>query len=403
MLKGKKIILGVTGSIAAYKSALLLRLLVKEGCEVQVLMTSAGKEFITPVTMSALSGKPVLGDFFNTGDGTWHSHVDLGLWADAMIIAPASANTLGKMAAGICDNLLLTTYLSAKSPVFIAPAMDLDMYLHPATIQNLKTLESFGNRIIEPGSGELASGLYGKGRMEEPENIIKVLKSYFNGVIPADSSLKDKSIIVTAGPTYEAIDPVRYIGNHSSGKMGYAIAEALAERGAHVTLVSGPVAITTEHPRIKIIKVTSALDMYNVVISVFKKADGVVFCAAVADYTPSVELSDKLKRTGDKLVVELTPTKDIAQEIGAMKSKDQKLIGFALETSNGLENAKAKLIKKSLDFIVLNGITDGAGFGGDTNKITIVDKHNSVTEFPLKSKRELAIDIVSKIEELFQV
>ncbi len=402
MLKGKKIILGVTGSIAAYKSALLLRLLVKEGCEVQVLMTSAGKEFITPVTMSALSGKPVLCEFFNTGDGTWHSHVDLGLWADAMVVAPASANTLGKMVAGICDNLLLTTYLSAKCPVFIAPAMDLDMYLHPATTQNLKTLVSFGNHIIEPGAGELASGLYGKGRMEEPENIIKVLKDYFFGNIVVNSVLREKRFIVTAGPTYEAIDPIRFIGNHSSGKMGYAIAETLAERGAEVVLVSGPVSIKTEHPRIKVIHVVSASEMKQAVLRNFEKSDGVVSCAAVADYTPSVKHTDKLKRTTDNMVINLEPTSDIAQELGELKKPNQKLIGFALETSNGVENAKGKLIKKNLDFIVLNGIVDGSGFGVETNKITIIDKYNSVTEFPLKSKREVAFDIVTMIEELFQ-
>lgn len=403
MVKGKKIILGVTGSIAAYKSALILRLLIKEGAEVQVLMTSAGKEFITPVTMSALSGKPVLGEFFNTGDGTWHSHVDLGLWADAMLIAPASANTLGKMASGICDNLLLTTYLSAKCPVFIAPAMDLDMYLHPSTQANLERLSSYGNRIIEPGSGELASGLYGKGRMEEPAVLVQILKDYFAGtLLPINTSLKSKKILVTAGPTYEHIDPVRYIGNHSSGKMGYAIAETLAESGAEVTLVSGPVSISTEHPRITVVKVTSAQEMYHEATTRFSSMDGAVSCAAVADYKPKTALPEKLKRLDDNLFVEFEATKDIAQELGRMKKSHQILVGFALETTIGMESALAKLKKKNLDFIVLNSLQDkGAGFGGDTNKITLIDSNNNSTEYPLKTKREVAADIVGRIAELF--
>lgn len=402
MLKGKKIILGVTGSIAAYKSALLLRMLVKEGAEVQVLMTSAGKEFITPVTMSALSGKPVLGEFFNTGDGTWHSHVDLGLWADAMIVAPASANTIGKMVNGICDNLLLTTYLSAKCPVFIAPAMDLDMYGHPSTQLNLEKLISYGNIVIEPGSGELASGLFGKGRMEEPIEIVKKLTSYFSNTIsPLLPSLAKKKVLVTAGPTFEHIDPVRFIGNHSSGKMGYALAETLAEHGAFITLVSGPVAISTEHPRIKVVKVVSAQEMYEAATSCFKDMDVAVSCAAVADYTPKSISSKKLKRVENTLILELEATKDIALELGRMKQSNQVLVGFALETNDGLENAKQKLIKKNLDFIVLNSLEDkGAGFGVDTNQITLINRDNKVSKFPLKSKRDVAHDIVANIAEI---
>lgn len=402
MLKGKKIILGVTGSIAAYKSALLLRLLVKEGAEVQVLMTAAGKEFITPVTMSALSGRPVLGEFFNTGDGTWHSHVDLGLWADVMIVAPASANTMGKMVNGICDNLLLTTYLSAKCPVFVAPAMDLDMYLHPSTQANIEKLISFGNKIIEPGSGELASGLYGKGRMEEPAVIVEHLKDFFAGKVRRElPKLIKRKILVTAGPTYEHIDPVRFIGNHSSGKMGYALAECLAEFGAEVTLVSGPVSITTEHPRISIIKVTSAKEMYDVVMTRFEQMDAVISCAAVADYRPKVMSDNKIKRIDNELTIELEATQDIAGELGRRKRAQQILVGFALETNNAAANAKAKLEKKNLDFIVLNSLEDtGAGFGVDTNKITIIDRNNKIEEYPLKSKLDVAKDIVVKLSQL---
>ncbi|MBP8849802.1 MAG: bifunctional phosphopantothenoylcysteine decarboxylase/phosphopantothenate--cysteine ligase CoaBC [Breznakibacter sp.] len=402
MLKGKKVILGVTGSIAAYKSALLLRLLVKEGAEVQVLMSAAGKEFITPVTMSALSGRPVLGEFFNTGDGTWHSHVDLGLWADVMIIAPASANTMGKMVNGICDNLLITTYLSAKCPVFVAPAMDLDMYLHPSTQANLEKLISYGNKIIEPGSGELASGLYGKGRMEEPAVIVECIKYFFADIIRQElPNLIKRKVLVTAGPTYEHIDPVRFIGNHSSGKMGYAIAECLAEFGAEVTLVSGPVTITTEHPRISVVKVTSAKEMYDAVMANFEKMDAAISCAAVADYRPKTVSSSKIKRVESELNIELEATADIAAELGRRKAAHQLLVGFALETNNGAANAKAKLEKKNLDFIVLNSLEDsGAGFGVDTNKITIIDRNNKIEEYPLKSKLEVAKDIVVKLSEL---
>ena len=402
MLKGKKIILGVTGSIAAYKAALLLRILVKNGAEVQVLMTEAGKQFITPVTMSALSGKPVLGQFFNTGDGTWHSHVDLGLWADAMLVAPASANTLAKMASGICDNLLLTTYLSAKCPVFVAPAMDLDMYRHPTTLANINRLASFGNIIIEPGSGELASGLYGKGRMEEPDEIAKVLKNHFAGLCENNlTALKNRNIMVTAGPTYENIDPVRFIGNHSSGKMGYAIAETLAQYGANVTLISGPVSISSEHPRIKVVKVTTAQEMFDAATASFRSVDVAISCAAVADYTPKIKAVNKLKRTEKELTIELEATKDIALELGNMKQPHQILVGFALETSDGVENAKIKLTKKNLDFIVLNTMEDkGAGFGADTNLITIIEKDNKITKYPLKLKSEVAKDIVNKIIDL---
>lgn len=395
MLKGKKIILGITGSIAAYKSAYLLRLLVKEGAEVQVIMTKAGKEFITPVTMSALSGRPVLGEFFESSDGTWHSHVDLGLWADLMLVAPASANTMGKMASGICDNLLLTTYLSAKCPVFIAPAMDLDMFRHPANQDNIKKLKEYGATIIEPGTGELASGLCGKGRMEEPENIVERLKAFFSD---EDRSLEGKKILITAGPTYEKIDPVRFIGNYSSGKMGFALAEEAARRGAEVTLVTGPSQLKTSHPSVTRVDVESARQMKEACEKYFPSADAAVMSAAVADYTPETVADNKMKRTGDDLVIKLKPTTDIAAMLGKSKRDDQVLVGFALETSEGRKNAVEKLKRKNLDFIVLNSLEDeGAGFMGDTNKITIINKENKTEEFPLKSKQEVASDIIDHL------
>ncbi len=396
MLEGKKIILGITGSIAAYKSAFLLRLLIKEKAEVQVLMTKAGKEFITPVTMSALSGRPVLGEFFESSDGTWHSHVDLGLWADLMLIAPASANTMGKMAAGICDNLLLTTYLSAKCPVFIAPAMDLDMYKHPANQASIKKLQEYGATIIEPGTGELASGLSGKGRMEEPEQIVERIKEFFESA--EEKPLKGKKMLITAGPTYEKLDPVRFIGNYSSGKMGFAIAEEAAAKGAEVILVAGPVKEKVRHKKIKRIDVESAGEMKDACEKIFPDVDAAVMAAAVADYTPKTASENKMKRTGDSLVLELVPTTDIAAMLGNMKRDDQLLVGFALETTDARKNAAYKLKRKNLDFIVLNSLEDeGAGFMVDTNKITIIDKENKIEEFPLKSKQEVAADIVDRL------
>lgn len=400
MLKGKKIILGITGSIAAYKSAYLLRSLVKEGAEVQVIMTPAAKNFITPVTMAALSGKPVLGSFFENSDGSWHSHVDLGLWADLMLVAPASANTMGKMVNGIADNLLVTTYLSAKCPVFVAPAMDLDMYKHPSTQQNINKLKEFGAHIIDPGSGELASGLVGKGRMEEPDRIVEMLQSFWASQRQPES-LAGRKILLTAGPTYEKIDPVRFIGNYSSGKMGYAMAEELAQRGAKVVLVSGPVKLKAQHPNIEVVKTESAAQMYQACIEHFPSCTGAIMAAAVADFTPSLTDTQKIKRKGVSIALELQPTKDIASALGEMKNSAQFLVGFALETHDALENAQMKLRKKNLDFIVLNSLEDeGAGFMTDTNKITIIDRYNNKTLYPLKEKSEVAKDIINKIEEL---
>ncbi|NCB08881.1 MAG: bifunctional phosphopantothenoylcysteine decarboxylase/phosphopantothenate--cysteine ligase CoaBC, partial [Bacteroidia bacterium] len=392
--EGKKIILGITGSIAAYKAAILLRLLVREGAEVQVVITPAGKEFITPVTLSALSGKPVISEFFGAGDGTWHSHVDLGLWADAMLVAPATASSLGKMAHGIADNMLITTYLSAKCPVFIAPAMDLDMFAHPSTQRNLTILKEFGNCIIEPQTGHLASGLEGKGRMEEPENILESVVDFFN----RKKKLLNKTFLVSAGPTYEKIDPVRFIGNYSSGKMGYGIAGELAARGARVILVSGPVSLTIQNSAIHVISVESADEMYDECMRWFPSCDGAVMSAAVADFTPVSPESQKTKRGKSLWNIELQPTRDIAEALGKIKSDRQLLAGFALETNDELENARHKLQKKNLDFIVLNSLNDaGAGFRVDTNKITIIDKNNNQQTFELKSKREVAADIVEKI------
>ena len=394
MLKGKKIILGITGSIAAYKACLIIRGLIKKGAEVQVVITPAGKEFITPITLSALTSKPVISDFFAQKDGTWNSHVDLGLWADAMLIAPATASTLGKMANGVADNMLITTYLSAKSQVFIAPAMDLDMFAHPSTHRNLDILRSYGNIIIEPTAGELASHLVGKGRMEEPENIIAVLEEYF----AKGEDLQGKKVLITAGPTYEQIDPVRFIGNYSSGKMGFAIAEECAKRGAKVSLVAGPVQVEAKHPNITRINVRSAQEMHDASVVEFKDSDIAILAAAVADYTPAQTASVKMKRKeGEELNLELKPTQDIAAHLGKLKKENQRIVGFALETNNELEHAKQKLEKKNFDFIVLNSLQDqGAGFQCDTNKIYLIDKE-SKTEFPLKSKSEVATDIINRL------
>ena len=397
MMKGKKIVLGITGSIAAYKAAVLTRGLIKEGAEVQIVITPAGKEFITPITLSALTSKPVISEFFAQRDGTWHSHVDLGLWADAMVIAPATASTIGKMAHGIADNMLVTTYLSMKAPVFIAPAMDLDMFAHPSTQHNLDILRSYGNHIIEPASGELASHLVGKGRMEEPEKIIEVLEAFFS----RRQDLQGKKVMITAGPTYEKIDPVRFIGNYSSGKMGYALAEACAERGAEVTLVSGPVNREVIHPNIKRINVESAAEMYQAAIENYEDADAGILCAAVADFTPEVTAEQKIKREKDDLILRLKPTQDIAAALGKQKRPEQRLVGFALETNDEVSHAQDKLKRKNFDFIVLNSLNDkGAGFRCDTNKIAIIDR-DGITAYPLKPKTEVATDIIDKLVTLF--
>lgn len=390
--------MGITGSIAAYKAAILVRLLVKAGAEVQVVMTPAAKEFIAPLTLSTLSGNNVLSEFFNERSGEWNSHVNLGLWADAMIIAPATAATIGKMVSGVADNLLVTTYLSMKAPVFVAPAMDLDMYAHPSTQRNLEILKSYGNRIIEPASGELASHLVGKGRMEEPENIVRHLEEFFS----SSSSLAGKKVVITAGPTYEKIDPVRFIGNYSSGKMGFALAEECAACGANVTLVAGPVSLKTPHASIKRIDVESASQMYEAARSEFEDADAAILCAAVADFTPDNKATEKIKREkGGNLLLELKPTPDIAASLGAAKRPDQRLVGFALETNNAESNARDKLARKNLDFIVLNSLEDkGAGFAVDTNKVTIIDAEKA-TQYPLKSKKEVARDIVKHLSTLF--
>lgn len=397
MIKGKKIVLGITGSIAAYKAAVLTRGLIKKGAEVQIVITPAGKEFITPVTLSALTSKPVISEFFAQRDGTWHSHVDLGLWADVMLIAPATASTIGKMAHGIADNMLITTYLSMKAPVFIAPAMDLDMFAHPATQHNLDILRSYGNHIIEPASGELASHLVGKGRMEEPERIIEELEAFFE----RQQQLNGKKILITAGPTYEKIDPVRFIGNYSSGKMGYALAEVCAERGAEVTLVSGPVNLKVTHPNIHRIDVESAEQMYEAAVSAYADADAGILCAAVADFTPETVAGQKIKREKDDLVLRLKPTHDIAAALGKQKQAHQKLVGFALETTDEVAHALDKLNRKNFDFIVLNSLNDkGAGFRCDTNKITIIDRQ-ATTPYPLKEKKEVACDIIDRLTALF--
>lgn len=392
-LQGKKIVLGITGSIAAYKAAVLIRLLIKKGAEVQVVITPAGKEFITPITLSALTSKPVISEFFAQRDGSWHSHVALGQWADAMLVAPATASSIGKMAHGIADNMLITTYLSMKAPVFVAPAMDLDMFAHPSTTANLNTLRSYGNHIIEPAEGELASHLVGKGRMEEPENIVAYLERYF----AQRDELAGKKIVITAGPTYEKIDPVRFIGNYSSGKMGFALAEECAARGAEVTLVAGPVQMKTSHPAIRRIDVESCAEMYEATTAAFTEANAAILCAAVADFTPETTADTKIKREGDDLVLRLKPTHDIAAALGRMKQPHQHLVGFALETNDETAHAQDKLRRKNLDFIVLNSLRDaGAGFRHDTNKVTIIS-NNDIKEYPLKSKAEVAKDIVDEL------
>ncbi|MBN2273123.1 MAG: bifunctional phosphopantothenoylcysteine decarboxylase/phosphopantothenate--cysteine ligase CoaBC [Bacteroidales bacterium] len=401
MLENRKILIGVTGSIAAYKAAILIRLLVKEQASVKVIMTPLAKEFITPLTLAALSKNPVLVDFYNPENGEWNNHVDLGMWADAYIIAPATANTIAKMANGIADNLLLTAYLSARCPVFVVPAMDMDMLSHPATQRNIERLKQYGSIILEPETGELASGLIGKGRMEEPDRIVDALGQHFNLKKKILSRLKDKKILVTAGPTREPIDAVRFVSNYSSGKMGYAIAEKLAYYGAKITLVSGPSDEKPASAGIKLKKVKTAAEMHRECIKVFGLMDGAILVAAVADYRPRHPSNEKIKRSKEKLIIELAENPDIAASLGAMKKKHQFLAGFALETQHGTENAMKKLIKKNFDFIVLNSLQDrGAGFESDTNKITILDKHNRIIEFPLKSKQEVAEDIVQYLQTI---
>lgn len=390
MMKGKHIVLGITGSIAAYKACQLIRLFVKAGAEVQVVITPAGKEFITPVTLSALSSNPVISEFFAQRDGSWHSHVDLGQWADVMVIAPATASSIGKMANGIADNMLITTYLSMKAPVFVAPAMDLDMFAHPSTQQNLDRLRSFGNHIIEPASGELASHLVGKGRMEEPEVIFDHIARFF-----AQQQGPKRRVLITAGPTYEKIDPVRFIGNYSSGKMGYALAEECAKRGWEVELVSGPTKLEVKHPNIRRTDVESAAEMYEAATALFPSCNAAIMCAAVADFTVDAVAAEKIKRGESGLELNLVPTRDIAAALGAQKRADQRLVGFALETVNELAHAQEKLRRKQLDFIVLNSLNDaGAGFQHDTNKVTIIPAEGAPVPFALKSKTEVAKDII---------
>lgn len=396
MLKGKKIVLGITGSIAAYKSCLIIRQLVRQGAEVQVVITPSGKEFITPITLSALTQKPVISDFFSQRDGTWHSHVDLGLWADAMLIAPCTAATLGKMCHGIADNMLVTTYLSMKAPVFIAPAMDLDMYKHTSTQENIDTLKRRGNHIIEAGSGFLASGLEGKGRMEEPEAIVAFLDQYFDNNTTATQDLKGKNVLITAGPTYEKIDPVRFIGNYSSGKMGFALAEECFKRGANVTLVAGPVHIACSEG-INRIDVESCEQMYEACQQAFPAATVAILCAAVADFKPLSFSDTKIKREKDNLHIDLQPTHDIAAALGQQKTSQQRIVAFALETNNEETNASAKLVKKNADFIVLNSTRNaGTTFQTDDNQITIISKGGK-KEYEKKRKHLVARDIIDEL------
>ena len=400
MLEGKKIVLGITGSIAAYKSCLLIRELIKKGAEVQVVITPAGKEFITPITLSALTHKPVISEFFSQKDGTWNSHVDLGLWADAMIIAPCTAASLGKMANGVADNMLITTYLSMKAPVFIAPAMDLDMYKHPSTQKNLETLRGYGNHIIEPANGFLASGLEGKGRMEEPENIVKSLEYFFSESITSKyterKDLQGKTILITAGPTYERLDPVRFIGNYSSGKMGFALAENCLLRGAKVILIAGPVSLTCS-AAIERIDVESCNEMYDATVREYPKCDAAILCAAVADFRPEQIANHKIKREGDSLALTLIPTQDIAATIGKMKSEKQRLVVFALETNEEECNARKKLERKNADFIVLNSTRiPGTTFQSDDNQITIISKDRKKV-YDKKPKSEVARDIIDEL------
>ena len=397
MLKGKKILVGVTGGIAAYKTATIIRLLVKEGAEVKVIMTSHAKEFITPLTLATLSKNPVLTEFYNPENGDWNNHIDLGMWADMYLIAPATANSIAKMACGIADNLLLTTYLSARCPVFAAPSMDMDMLNHPSTKINLETLKAFGNIILEPAEGELASGLSGKGRMAEPEDIIKEIRSFFSKK-KSQQPLKGKKILINAGPTREPIDPVRFISNHSSGKMGIALADTAADYGAEVTLVLGPVSISPQNSSVKTVRVTTAQSMTDKCLELFPGCDIAILSAAVADYTPVTPGKEKMKKNNSNFSLELKPTTDIAAELGSMKKASQLLAGFALETENEIKNASAKLKKKNLDLIVLNSLQEpGAGFGYDTNCVTIIDKYNNIDKFELKSKTDVAKDILGKI------
>ena len=392
------IVLGITGSIAAYKACTLIRALVKRGHEVQVVITPAGKEFITPITLSALTSKPVISEFFAQRDGTWHSHVQLGLWADVMIVAPATASTIGKMANGIADNMLLTTYLSMKAPVYVAPAMDLDMWGHPATQQNLSTLRQHGVRVIEPTAGELASHLVGKGRMEEPETIADIV---CREIETQATTLKGKTILITAGPTYERIDPVRFIGNYSSGKMGIALAEECVRRGAKVKLILGPVGREVNMPGIDVCHVESAHQMYEATTTRFPETDAAILCAAVADFSPVNVADQKLKREGDGLTLQLRATEDIARSLGQMKRTDQRLVGFALETTDEVPHALAKMQKKNLDFIVLNSLQDpGAGFQTDTNKVTILTAEGQQIPYPVKLKTEVACDIINHLTQI---
>ena len=398
MLKNKKILIGISGSIAAYKIAFLIRLLVKEAAEVQIIMTQAAKEFITPLTLATLSKKPVLSEFVKDQTGTWNNHVDLGLWADVILIAPATAHTLAKCANGICDDLLTAVYLSAKCPVVFAPAMDLDMYQHPSTIENLQKLQSFGNQIVKSNFGELASGLVGQGRMAEPEELVEILTKHFS----ENRILKGKKVLITAGPTQEPIDPVRFISNHSTGKMGYAVADKFAKAGAEVTLVSGQVALKSPDASIKLVKVRSAKEMYEMTKMYFNEADIIVLSAAVADYTPTVIAEKKIKKKDDTFTIELTNTTDIAKMLGQIKRPEQLIVGFALETDNEVENAIGKIKSKNLDMIVLNSLQNvGAGFGHDTNKISIIRRDGSIVDFELKSKQDVAMDIVNEI--IFQL
>ena len=397
MLKGKKIVLGITGSIAAYKSCLIIRELVRRGAEVQVVITPAGKEFITPITLSALTQKPVISEFFSQRDGTWHSHVKLGLWADAMLIAPCTASTLGKMANGVADNMLITTYLSMKAPVFIAPAMDLDMYAHPTTQQNMERLRSFGNHIIEPQSGFLASGLEGKGRMEEPEKIVAVLDSFFE-----KKDLLGKKVMITAGPTYEKIDPVRFIGNYSSGKMGFALADECARRGAEVTLIAGPVNVNCTMNNVRRVDVESCQQMYDAATHAFPDADAAILCAAVADFRPATVAEQKIKRVGENLDIHLVPNPDIAAELGKRKKNGQLLVGFALETNDAQQNAEKKLQKKKLDFIVLNSLrNEGTCFRSDENQIAIISSEGR-RDYDKKPKNEVAKDIIDYLANIIE-
>ncbi|MBK7628291.1 MAG: bifunctional phosphopantothenoylcysteine decarboxylase/phosphopantothenate--cysteine ligase CoaBC [Bacteroidales bacterium] len=402
MLKGKHILIGVTGGIAAYKTATIIRLLVKDGAEVKVIMTEHAKEFITPLTLATLAKNPVLTEFYNPSNGDWNSHVDLGLWADLFLIAPATANSIAKMANGVADNLLLTTYLSARCPVFVAASMDMDMLKHPATTINIETLKAFGNIILEPSSGELASGLTGKGRMAEPEEIVKEISNFFTKK-KTNKPLKGKKVLINAGPTREPIDPVRFISNFSTGKMGIALADAAAEFGAEVTLVLGPVSIAPSDNNVSVINVTTAESMASECIKKFPDCDIAILSAAVADFTPEKVKGAKIKKDGNELILKLKPTIDIAASLGRIKKESQLLAGFALETNNELDNAKEKLVRKNLDIIVLNSLREsGAGFGHDTNKITIIDRNNNIDKFELKSKEETAKDILNKIVSMLQ-